>query len=150
MDLGTIGADAAGSFEYSLRFGGAPVGRYAFTARGQESDRNGIGEFELTKGDLTSPDGQATLRLSPTGDKQRNYAEFAGSGFADSEIISVWATLPDGSTEYLGDVKADNSGAFLATLYISEQDPTGLYVYTAYGNNSDRRATARFTLNPGP
>ena len=149
-DHGTLDASDSGSFQYNLEVGGAPVGRYAFTARGLDSDRNGIAEFELTLGDELKPEGAANLSVSPTADKQRNYADFAGGGFSDSEIISVWATLPDGSTEYVGDVKADDGGAFLAELYVSEQEPTGAYVYTAYGNNSERRATARFTLKPGP
>jgi len=150
LDLGQGSAGPRGGFEYVLRLTGAPTGHYAFTARGLSTGLNGIAEFDLTVGDLTVAQGTASLVLRPTADTQRNYAIFQGSDFAPGEIVSVWVTLPDNSTEAVGDVQADDNGNFVATLYISEQEPTGLRTYTAFGNTSQRRATARFTLNPGP
>lgn len=148
-DLGRVEAGPAGMIEYILEVGGSPVGRYALTARGLAGGANGIAEFDLLVDDLTSETGKATLSVSPTRDDQRSYAVFTGSGFRPSEIVSVWATLPDFSTVWVGDVQADENGAFTATLYLSEREPTGSRTFTAYGNISGLQGLASFALRPG-
>lgn len=149
IDLGQIQAGPGGQIEYVLAMGGAPIGHYALTARGLASGANGIAEFDLQVADLTIAAGPARLSVGPTPDTQRSYAVFSGSGFQPGEIVTVWVTLPDFSTRWIGDVEADAGGAFTATLYLSEQEPVGLRTYTAFGNTSARRATADYTLLPG-
>ncbi len=148
-DLGQIQAGPGGEIEYVLAMGGAPIGRYALTARGVASGANGIAEFDLQVADLTVASGPARLRIDPASDTQRSYAVFSGSGFQPREIVTVWVTLPDYSTLWIGDVEADTGGAFSATLYLSEQEPVGPRTYTAFGNTSARRAIADYTLAPG-
>jgi hypothetical protein len=148
-DMGRVVAGPGGQMEYVLYAGGAPVGRYAFTARGLASAANGIAEFDLLVDDLTQETGRATLSVSPTPDTQRSYAVFTGSGFRPREIVSVWVTLPDFSTMWVGDIQADSDGAFSATLYLSEQEPVGKRTYTAYGNLSGLQGVADYQLQPG-
>lgn len=148
-DLGQIKAGADGKIEYVLYVGGAPVGRYALTARGLSGGGNGIAEFDVRVSDLTTPTGQASLSVGPSPDTQRSYATFTGSGFQPKEIVTIWVTLPDYSTRWVGDVKADADGAFSASLYLSEQEPVGKRTFSAYGNTSGLRATADYMLQPG-
>lgn len=148
-DLGQITSGPSGSFEFNFRMTGAPVGHYAFTARGLRSGLNGIAEFDLTIGDLTTASGTANLKVSPAANKQRNYALFEGWGYQPGEIASIWVTLPDYSTLAIGDVTINAQGGFVATLYLNEQDPVGKRTYTAFGNASRRKAIADYTLAPG-
>jgi hypothetical protein len=148
-DLGQIEAGSGGQIEHVLYVGGAPVGHYALTARGLSGGGNGIAEFDVRVDDLTVASGVASLSVGPSPDTQRSYATFSGSGFRPKEIVSVWVTLPDYSTLWVGDVQADEAGAFGAVLYLSEQEPVGKRTYTAYGNISGLRATADYTLQPG-
>jgi hypothetical protein len=148
-DLGQISAGPSGVLYYVVRLNGAPVGRYAFTGYGLSSARTGIAEFDLKVNDLTRASGVGQLQVGPSASKQRSYATFTGSGFAPDEIVSVWVTLPDYSTYALGDIKADDFGAFSFELYLGEQEVTGKRTYTAYGNFSRVRATADYTVNPG-
>jgi hypothetical protein len=148
-DLGQREAGPGGHFEYVLYVSGAPVGHYALTARGLSGGGNGIAEFDVRVDDLTSSTGKANLSVGPSPDTQRSYATFTASGFRPQEIVTVWVTLPDYSTLWVGDVQADEDGALSAVLYLSEQEPVGKRTYTAYGNISGLRATADYTLQPG-
>lgn len=148
-DLGRVISGPGGRIEYVLYVGGAPVGHYAFTALGLRSGANGIAEFDVRVDDLTVATGAAHLRVSPSPDNQRSYALFEGYGYQPREIVTVWATLPDYSTLWVGDIQASEDGAFAAVLYLSEQEPVGKRTYTAYGNLSGLRATADYTLTPG-
>jgi len=148
-DLGHMSAGPAGTMEYTLHVTGVPVGHYALTARGLSSSLNGIAEFDVAVDDLTTATGVAKLQISPSPDTQRSYASFAGTGFKHGEIVTIWVTLPDYSTRWIGDVPADSSGAFDAVLYLSEQEPVGTRSYTAYGNSSGMRAVSSYTLQPG-
>jgi hypothetical protein len=148
-DLGRVTTGPAGHLEYLLYVGGAPVGHYAFTANGLRSGANGIAEFDLRVDDLTTASGQASLRVSATPDNQRSYALFEGWGYKPGEIVTIWVTLPDYSTLWIGDVQASDSGAFVASLWLSEQEPVGKRTYTAYGNISGLRAVADYVLTPG-
>lgn len=148
-DLGQFTAGPTGQIEYVLHVTGVPVGHYAFTARGLSSAANGIAEFDVSVSDLTVATGAATLHIGPSPDTQRSYASFVGSGFMPKEIVTIWVTLPDYSTRWIGDVKADADGNFSATLYLSEQEPVGQRSYTAYGNGSGLKAVASYTLQPG-
>jgi hypothetical protein len=148
-DLGQVSAGPGGSIEYVLYVTGVPVGHYALTARGTLSGANGIAEFDVTVDDLTVATGKASLSVSPSPDHQRSFATFVGSGFQPKEIVTVWVTLPDYSTLWIGDVQADEGGSFIAVLYLSEQEPVGQRSFTAYGNTSGLRAVATYTLTPG-
>ncbi|MEI6778423.1 MAG: hypothetical protein WCK70_16115 [Chloroflexales bacterium] len=148
-DLGHITASSTGGIEYVLYVTGVPVGHYAFTARGLNSAANGITEFDVTVDDLTLATGTASLKVGPSPDTQRSFATFTGRSFRPQEIVSIWVTLPDYSTRWIGDVKAASDGTFVAVLYLSEQEPVGQRSYTAYGNISGVRAIATYTLQPG-
>jgi hypothetical protein len=148
-DLGRIRAASDGTLYYVIYVSGSPVGRYALTARGLASSANGIAEFDVQVSDLTVVLGNAELRVAPSPDQQRSFATFAGSGFQAGEIVTIWVTLPDYSTRWIGDIAANGEGRFTAVLYLSEQEPVGKRTYTAYGNSSLRRATADYTLQPG-
>jgi hypothetical protein len=148
-ELARTGAGPGGVIEYTVYVSGSPVGRYALTARGLEGGANGIAEFDVQVADLTAAAGVAKLTVSPSPDTQRSYADFSGSGFQPDEIVTVWVTLPDYSTRWIGDVSVDEDGGFAATLYLSEQEPVGRRSYTAYGNTSGLRAIADYTLQPG-
>lgn len=148
-DLGRTVAGPLGEMEYVLYLGGSPVGRYAFTGRGVASGANGIAEFDLQVDDLTEETGVAVLAVSDSADKQRSYAFFTGAGFRPKEIVTIWVTLPDFSTAWVGDVTANEAGAFEASLYLSEKQPVGNRTYTAYGNSSGLQGTANYTLLAG-
>jgi hypothetical protein len=135
--------------EYIRYVGGAPVGLYALTGRGLASGANGVAEFTVQIDDLTRASGTASLHVSPSPDTQQSEATFRGSGFQPGEIVTIWVTLPDYSTQWIGDVTVDDDGAFQAVLYLSEQEPVGRRSYTAYGNTSALRAVADYTLQPG-
>jgi hypothetical protein len=148
-DLGRISASAGGFIEYRLYVTGVPVGHYAFTAHGLNGVANGIAEFDVTVDDLTVASGVALLKVGPSPDTQRSFANFSGLGYKPDEIVTIWVTLPDYSTRWIGDVKAEADGTFSAVLYLSEQEPVGKRSYTAYGNASGMRAVATYTLQPG-
>lgn len=142
-------ANSSGAFEYIVYVTGVPVGSYALTARGLNSNANGIADFTVEVADLTIASGEASLLVGPSPDTQRNFAEFVGSGFRPGEIVTIWVTLPNYATLWIGDVQADSSGVFSAVLYLSEQEPIGKRTYTAFGNISGLRATADYTLQAG-
>ncbi|MCG8346450.1 MAG: hypothetical protein MI924_01535 [Chloroflexales bacterium] len=148
-NLGYITTDQNGAFEYTLRIDGAPIGRYAFTARSLNTGLNGISEFNLRVNDLTKANGAAELRIRPSSDKQRSEIIFEGLRFQAGEAVSIWVTLPDFSTASLGDIQVEEDGTFVASLYISEQVPVGRHTFTAFGNTSKLRGVADFILNPG-
>jgi hypothetical protein len=148
-DLGWITAGPGGMLEYVLEMGGAPVGRYALTAYGLSSGLTGIVEFDLLVNDLTPAVGTTQFTVGPTADNQRSFASFSGSGFQPNEIVTIWVTLSDLSTLWVGDVLIGANGDFFAVLYLSEREPVGTRVYTALGNSSNLRATASYTLLPG-
>jgi hypothetical protein len=148
-DLGRIQAAFDGTIYYVVYFTGSPVGHYALTARGLLTGANGIAEFDVQVSDLTVASGPASLLVGPSPDTQRNFATFLGSGFQPGEIVTIWVTLPDYSTLWIGDITADGAGAFAAVLYLSEQEPVGSRTYTAYGNSSGRRGIADYVLQPG-
>lgn len=148
-DLGTQTADQGGRIGLAIASNGIPVGRYALTARGLQSDGNGIADFEVLPGDTLRPRGTAELTVGPGNSQQRSAISLRGSGFLPGEVVTIWATLPDYSTEWLGDVTAAADGSFTTELYLSEQSPVGRYAMSAYGNRSERRAVAEYTLGPG-
>lgn len=148
-DLGTQTANRHGRIGLAIASNGIPVGRYALTARGLQSGGNGIADFEVLPGDTLRPRGAAELTISPDSPQQRSTIHVRGSGFLPGEIVTIWVTLPDYSTEWLADVTATADGTFTAELYLSEQDPAGRYAISAYGNRSERRAVAEYTLLPG-
>lgn len=148
-DLGQIQAGPGGVVEYVLYVSGVPVGRYAFTGRGLGSGANGIAEFDVRVDDLTTATGQGSLTVTPSPDNQRSYATFSGSGYQPGEIVTIWVTLPNFATLWIGDVQADSGGAFSAVLYLSEQEPVGKRAYTAFGNTSGLRAVADYVLTAG-
>ncbi|NTV65952.1 MAG: hypothetical protein HGA65_20795, partial [Oscillochloris sp.] len=125
VDLGRTSADPDGKVEYGLNVTGLPIGRYALTARGLASSANGIAEFDLAANDLTVATGKATLQIGPSPESQRSYASFLGVGFGPNEVVTVWVTLPNYATRWIGDVRTDSNGAFRAVLYLSEQEPVG-------------------------
>jgi hypothetical protein len=149
ISLGQLSASASGQIEYVLEMGGAPVGRYALTIFGMGTGSTGIAEFDLLAGDTIQASGTAQFVVGPSGDAQRSFASFSGSGFQPNEIVTIWATLPDFSTFWVGDVRSNAEGSFATTLYLSEREPVGTRVYTALGNSSTLRATASYTLQPG-
>ena len=148
-DLGRIQSSATGVIGYELYVGGVPVGHYAFTAQGLRTGTNGIVEFDVRVDDLTQASGPAYLQVTASPDNQRSHATFTGTSYKPGELVTIWATLPDYSTLWVGDIKADKNGAFSAVLYLSEQEPVGKRTYTAYGNTSARRAIADYMLTPG-
>lgn len=148
-DLGRTTAGSEGIIEYVLAIGGAPVGDYALTAYGLRSDGTGIATFQVLPGDQTHARSVATLNVGPDGSVQRSHATFSASGFQPGEVVTIWVTMPDSSTRWIGDLVASNEGSFVATLYLNERDPVGLRVYSAFGNRSGARATANYNLHPG-
>ncbi len=149
VDLGHRTADASGNVRYIFEAAGKPVGRYALTVRGLKSLGNGIAEFDVAALDLTVARGEAALKITPGPDTQRSYAVFLGTGFVPNEVVTIWVTLPNFSTRWIGDVTTDANGFFNASLYLSEQEPVGQRSYTAYGNTSGLRAITTYTLQPG-
>ncbi len=148
-DLGTQIADGQGRIGLMIASNGIPVGRYALTARGLQSNGNGIVDFEVLPGDTLRPRGTAELTVESVSPTQRSALSVRGSGFLPGEVITVWATLPDYSTKWIGDVTAADDGSFTTELYLSEQDPVGRYAISAYGNRSERRAVAEYVLRAG-
>ncbi|RRR73863.1 MAG: hypothetical protein EI684_08210 [Candidatus Viridilinea halotolerans] len=148
-DLGHTTAGSGGVFEYVLRMGGAPVGNYALTAYGMHSASTGIAAFQLLPGDQTRALGSATLNAGPSSSTQRSYLTFSGAGFQPGEVVTIWTTLSDLSTRWVGDLAVNSDGTFQANLYTNERDPAGTRVYTAFGNRSGLRATANYTVVPG-
>jgi hypothetical protein len=148
-DLGTQVADAQGRISLAMLSNHIPVGRYALTARGLQSGGNGIVDFEVLVGDTLKTRGTGQLSVATGSGPQRQAIRLNGSGFLVSEVITLWATLPDYATEWLGDVTADADGTFTIEVYLSEQDPVGRYTFSAYGNSSERRAVVEYTLLPG-
>ncbi len=148
-DLGHIQAGPLGVMEYVLAVGGVPVGHYAFTAQGLRTGNVGIAEFDVNVDDLTVATGTAFLQVAASPDNQLSYATFTGSGYRPGELVTIWATLPNYATLWVGDLTADDNGSFTSVLFLSEQEPVGKRTYTAYGNTSGRRAIADYTLTPG-
>ncbi|MEF3275591.1 MAG: hypothetical protein K6356_14575 [Chloroflexus sp.] len=149
-DLDTRTADSNGQIGLVIASDGIPIGRYALTARGLQSGVNGIVDFEVLVGDNLRPRGNAELTVGPGSTRQRSAVVVRGSGFLPGEVITVWATLPNYATEWLGDVTATTEGTFATELYLSERNPAGRYAISAYGNRSERRAVAEYMLLPGP
>lgn len=78
------------------------------------------------------------------------------SGFRKGEKVSIWVTLPDqsviaapdfGKADALGNVQLFDETPFPITT--QPGDPTGVWAVSGYGNTSNRKAIAYFTVtNP--
>lgn len=150
IDDDDVQAGSDGHFALELGLGaGLPTGLHRFSARGQESGRGAIAEFVLLPGQGPAATAGTQLRLTPATARQLDTVELSASGFAGSETIALWLTLPDGSVVSVGQIQADGSGAFSVSLFLSGQLPVGRHYFTGRGNTSGNTAITPFVLQYG-
>jgi hypothetical protein len=147
--LSDITAAANGTFEDVICYGRlAKEGTYSYTAYGKESDQTGIAQFVLERGDyLSTPSGNATLRIEPAAAKQLDTVTVVGAGFLPGELVSLWVTLPDGRVLTLFEGYTED-GTFAEDIQLPPL-PIGRHYFSAYGHNSGQRAVGAFDLLPG-
>ncbi|EFO81995.1 hypothetical protein OSCT_0144 [Oscillochloris trichoides DG-6] len=141
-------SDADGTFGYYVCFGRLSAeGTYAFTAFGNTSNRTGIVEFELERGDYIEAPNDATLVVIPDQAEQLDVVTIIGTGFLPGEEISLWITLPNGVVlDMFSGITVD--GSFQEEITLPPL-PVGTHYISAYGHTSGIRAVATLELWPG-
>jgi hypothetical protein len=91
----------------------------------------------------------ATLSVSPGSAPQNSVVTFAFAGFGDSDIVSLWLTLPDQSVLALGDVEVSDAGDGSLDVFLDSSFPVGVHYFSARGNRSGALARTRFELTSG-
>lgn len=129
--------------------GALPVGDYRITAQGLASRHTAIGTFRLLYGNGLNVPG-ARLAASIGRAKQRMAIKIVLSGMAADEGVAFWLTLPDGSVQPWGELRADGEGRLEARISLSEALPAGTYYLSVRGNASHRASFAALALEPGP
>jgi hypothetical protein len=143
-------ATPAGAIATSFQFEGKnPVGRYTFTALGQQSQFRVFASFELRPRPVAER-GPAQLHVvvpADLGAPQRTVFFANGDLFFPGERVDLWLTLPDGAVRGFPSTFADPfAGQFMAELALDERLPTGFYQLTAQGAESRQLVIATFTL----
>lgn len=143
--------------------GDFPYGCYSVTARG--SGKTAMARFIVLPGGQPGANpGLAGLHVSDgtTGDsssQQGALVDIHGLGFMAGEFVAVWVTAPDGAVlawpQTLTPTEAQNfitgsDGRFVATFEFSGVNPTGLYQFTALGQQSGYRVITPFRLTARP
>ncbi len=137
-----------GTFGYYIWFGWLSAeGTYAFTAYGHESDRTGIVEFDLERGDYIEAPNEATLIVIPDVAEQLDTVTLIGMGFLPGEEVSLWITLPNGVVlDMFSGITED--GTFEEEITLPPL-PVGTHHISAYGHTSGVRAVTTLDLWPG-
>jgi hypothetical protein len=91
----------------------------------------------------------ATLSVTPGSAPQNSVVTFDFNGFGNSEIVSLWLTLPDQSVISLGDVEVTDDGGGYLDVFIDSSFPVGVHYFSARGNSTGVLAKARFELTVG-
>jgi hypothetical protein len=112
------------------------------TIAGHASGRLAVGYFDLAP---RGPD--VSLEVSQPSASPGATLVFGSAQFEPNEIVSYWATGPDGTGYDGGYVVADESNGRVAFSYaIPAGAPTGAWTMSAYGETSDRLGVAVFTV----
>jgi hypothetical protein len=141
-----------------------PYGCYTFTGRGLASQKVARANMVVVPGGQPGANpGNAVMNVTRTGSNERfgqqgTFVDINGRGFLGDEIISLWATAPDGTVLSITDIDpnsatqaiADNSGDFQHFFQFGAALPTGTYQFTALGTLSRFRVISSFTLNSQP
>jgi hypothetical protein len=138
----------ASTFIFDERFS---TGSYAFTALGKSSGYQVIARFNLASRPST-PSGWAQMRVAwrPNASAtQTQEFELQGQFFDPFELVSVWATLPDGSVQGLPMQQSNQFGEFFAVVALDQRLPTGVYSFTAEGQASRRLVIGQVTVTAG-
>ncbi|NJO06004.1 MAG: hypothetical protein HC876_11060 [Chloroflexaceae bacterium] len=149
--VGDYTIDETGGFtlEY-LMAASRPRGQYAFTARGNWSNRRASDLFELTLGEGVPADSDVTLALESSEVlAQGDELVFVGNGFQARERVSIWINLPTDTIEDVGAAITERDGTFRYTLSLDSNYPEGRYQITAFGNESNLTAITDFVLQRG-
>lgn len=138
----------ASTFVFDPRFS---TGNYAFTALGKSSGYQVIARFDLASRPST-PSGWAQMRVAwrPNASASQTQSfEAQGQFFEPYELVSVWATFPDGSVQGLPMQQANQFGEFFAVVALDQRLPTGVYSFTAEGQVSRRLVISQVTVTGG-
>lgn len=138
-----------GGFHTSFRFSESnSVGTYTFIAKGISSTYSTSTTFTLNPEQINN-EGWAQIVVSfPTKGTQKTTFEIQGRQFRPNESIRMEMVLPDLSIRELPLQFADQWGNFSTNVHLDEQLPTGVYLFSAEGEQSERMATASLTLEP--
>ncbi len=151
--LGDVVADAEGAAGLELFVGvDVPVGRHAFSARGNRSGRLASAPFELAPAGGAPASSGVTIAVTQEQLPQGSCVDFAAAGFAADEPISVWLNLPDGTVSADGlesGFAAAADGSFSYGICFSQLAAEGRYSFSAAGNASGRVGIASFSLLRG-
>ncbi|MBA3943375.1 MAG: hypothetical protein H0X37_02295 [Herpetosiphonaceae bacterium] len=116
-------------------------GWWAITIHGRTSGREAVTTFELQ---AAAPDG--ALDISATSVTAGSTINFHGTGFRDGEIISVWATRPDGSAVALVTAVHSTGGQIYFSYTVPAGSAAGTWSMTAYGNSGGHFLIRSFTV----
>jgi hypothetical protein len=124
------------------------VGTYTFIAKGISSTYSTSATFTLNPEQINN-EGWAQIVVSfPTKGTQKTTFEIQGRQFRPNESIRMEMVLPDLSIRELPLQFADQWGNFSTNVHLDEQLPTGVYLFSAEGEQSERMATASLMLEP--
>lgn len=143
----TFSTDLGGDlyFDYPVT-GKFPYGCYAITGRGISSGKSAQVRFGVIPGGgPAANNGNVRLYVldNTTGDpsgQQGTRVNVFGRGFVSEETVSVWITAPDGTVIDFPQQVTSNAGNFESTFQFSEINPTGVYQFTALGQNATARS----------
>lgn len=150
ITLDGTGADGAGTFATTVTF--PSEGNWQVTAHGRDSAHEVIGRYVVTS------DGSTTTTIPSTTTSSGATTSTAGAtvktttgavisfiptGFAASELISVWSTAPDGTVATLDGTQASSTGRVIVTTSFATE---GLWQLTAHGRDSGREVIGRYQV----
>jgi hypothetical protein len=95
---------------------------------------------------------QSTLSTGTPSTPQESTVTLTGTGFAPGEPVALWQTYPDFTVYGLGEIAADESGAFAYSVFLGQELPVGRHTITARGALSGREEylDLELTLARGP
>ncbi len=88
-----------------------------------------------------------SLTVSPNPVRANQTVVLTGRNFESEERIGIWVTYPNFKVYPVAELSADSAGNFTLTYlpnFVGE--PSGQYVYTAYGHDTDRQIFANLQV----
>lgn len=151
VEVDAMRAHPDGGFDYFFYTGSNDMtGLYRVTAYGKDSDIYGIGQYTLLPNDgHSNATGETTLTVTPARLSQGDPMHIQGYGFGSNERIAVWLTRPDGTVEWLFEIRAAGHGGSFVKEIRLERLTIGHHFITATNSANGAQAAAPFEVIPG-
>jgi hypothetical protein len=143
LQLGSLNADAGGSFTTTITVPDASTGPHRVIAHAQTSGKKPFLEFTVTEPQPVDP----RIVIDPIQGRTGTIVTVTGSGYQPGETIELrWNSSSTGAP-LLGTAIANNAGAFTKDVTVPNV-VGGAYRIVGKGLSSNRNPTRTFTVTP--